>query len=372
MTMKRLSIIAIFLATSLATAAALACGAPFGAGVNLDPQQDIIVSYKNGIETYVFQPRFCGAVKDFGLVLPIPDKLSAVPKLTGAAAFAQVDAMSQPEEIYRTVCRGKGIPDAGLSNGGGATEGTTVVSQGKVGFLDYAQLKADSEAAITDWLKANGYPYDTQAAETFTYYVQKGWYFLAFRISTGVVGTASVCKDLGPVMLSFPSVVPVVPSRMAGARARDTSGSLGYGSGFSWRIFGITPGDTQVEFDVGGVMYRDFGYSGLVSAANVEALSELAVEGDRLTKLTIGFSYGSVEADVALRVGPGKDYRAQRLHDTYVDCRDGGIDTASELEKKEGQGCSFFERTPSQGMAWVLLAVCLFLLGRHRARRNGS
>jgi hypothetical protein len=32
----------------------------------MDPHQDIIIAHKNGVETYVFQPIFCGVSKDFG------------------------------------------------------------------------------------------------------------------------------------------------------------------------------------------------------------------------------------------------------------------------------------------------------------------
>jgi len=44
----------------LAARSVFPCGAPFGTGISANPQQDIIVSYKNGVETYVFQPTFCG------------------------------------------------------------------------------------------------------------------------------------------------------------------------------------------------------------------------------------------------------------------------------------------------------------------------
>ncbi len=89
-----------------------------------------------------------------------------------------------------------------------------------MGFLDWVQLKADTEQSFTDWLTTNGYPCTTAASSAFSYYVQKGWYFVAFKISQGAVpdgGSGMVCNALGPVKLSFTSTVPVVPSRMASA-----------------------------------------------------------------------------------------------------------------------------------------------------------
>ena len=239
--MRRLILLSTLLVGSLASRAAMACGSPFGVGVDPDPQQDIIVVHKNGVETYVFQPSFCGVAKDFGLVLPIPSKLTAVPTIEKQAAFARADAMSKPTVQNRTLCRSKGPVDAGLAASGGRNDsGTVVVSSGQVGFLDYAELKADSESALTDWLTANGYPYDDLALSTFSYYVQKSWYFLVFKISRGAGRDGYACYTLGPVRLSFASDVPVVPSRMAAARRPVQSSSIAYYVGFAWRIFAIS------------------------------------------------------------------------------------------------------------------------------------
>ena len=106
--------------------------------------------------------------------------------------------------------------------------------------MDYAQIEAGSADALTAWLDSNGFPYDALAGSAFAYYVQKGWLFLAFRVDQGLSQGGTACKDLGPVSVSFPTADPVVPTRMATARGRDTSGSLSYAPGFSWHIYGVT------------------------------------------------------------------------------------------------------------------------------------
>lgn len=77
--MKHLLAFAACAAVLLASGTALPCGAPFGTGVAVDPHQDIIVVWKDNVETYVFQPTFCGTATDFGLILPVPASLSAQP-----------------------------------------------------------------------------------------------------------------------------------------------------------------------------------------------------------------------------------------------------------------------------------------------------
>jgi MYXO-CTERM domain-containing protein len=325
--------VAAMLVVTLAAPAALPCGAPFGTGINADPRQDIIVVHKNGVETYVFQPRFCGFAREFGLVLPVPAKLSAQPELTPKAAFAKLTDLSQPQYEYVTACTPRWAADGGAradaTAGGG--NGPSVISSGTVGFMDYAQLDTVSTEALTAWLTLNGYPYDAQATAAFDYYVQKGWYFVTFRISQGIDGGVGTgCKDLGPVKLSFPTSTPVVPSRMATARSKDTSGSLASSTSFSWNIFGITDGSQQLVFTNTGPTSRAFKFSGLLGSEDAASMADLAVAGDRATKLMITFAYGATDPDIGLALGAGKDYREIITVYNYVLCNDGGTDARND------------------------------------------
>jgi hypothetical protein len=149
------------------------------------------VVHKNGVETYVFQPRFCGSAREFGLVLPVPSKLSAKPDLTTTDVFSKLVSISQPEYQYTTQCSWGVGGSRGGSNGADAGTSTTVVSSGSVGFMDYAQVDTPSVDALTTWLTQNGYPYDAQATAAFDYYVQKGWYFLTFKVDQGRIDAGS-------------------------------------------------------------------------------------------------------------------------------------------------------------------------------------
>jgi Uncharacterized protein conserved in bacteria (DUF2330) len=313
----------------LAARSVFPCGAPFGNGIQAQPQQDIIVVHKNGVETYVFQPTFCGTASNFGLILPVPSTLTQSPALSDQQAFTAVDTLSAPSYVTVTSCTGGTTGSSGMTGAAGGAppkNGATVVATGRVGFLDWAQLKADTDASFTDWLTSNGYPYSTTASSVFSYYVQKGWYFVAFKISQGAMpdgGSGTVCNALGPIKLSFTSPVPVVPSRMATAGAPSTSY---YGSGFSWRIFGITPGDQQLAFSDGANSNRVLGFSGALTAADVSSLAGLAAAGDRLTKLTVTFSFGSTDPDVGLSLASATDYREVQYITKYVVC-DAGTPT---------------------------------------------
>ena len=320
--------LATTLGVALIAPAALPCGAPFGNGINVDPKQDIVVVHKNGTETYVFQPRFCGSAQQFGLILPVPAKLSAQPALSKADVFTKLVELSQPQTVYSTACANRGGMGGSAGGYGDSGSGTSVVSSGTVGFMDYAQLETSSVDALTTWLTTNGYPYDSLATSAFDYYVQKGWYFLTFKVDQGAFTGSTTCKDLGPVKFSFPTASPVVPTRMATARSKDTSGTLSYATNFSWRIFGITAGTEQIGFSDGTSYTRLLNYSGLLVADDISRLDGLAVAGDRADKLTITFNYGSTDPDIALTQVAGQDYREIINSVTYIQCTDGGVDSA--------------------------------------------
>ena len=297
-------------AVLLAAPAAFPCGAPFGTGITVDPHQDIIVVWKDNVETYTFQPIFCGTATEFGLILPVPGSLSQQPSLTDQQAFTTAAALSEPNK--RQVVEnhgGLGCAGGSESAGGmrtGSEDTTTVVASGQVGFLDWAELKADTESSFTDWLTTNGYPYSSAAASVFSYYVGKGWYFIAFRINQQAAPDGgTICRSLGPVALSFPTAVPVVPSRMASAGSSATSVS----QRFSWRIFGITHGDSQLGFSSSNIYDRTLWYSGALHAGDVASLSGLAEVGDRLTRLSFSFYSGTQDPDIDLTLAAPADYR---------------------------------------------------------------
>jgi uncharacterized protein (TIGR03382 family) len=363
--MKKLLALATLALGATWASAALPCGAPFG-DIAADPHQDIIVAHKGDVETYVFQPVFCGKAKDFGLILPVPSMLIAEPSLSEAAAFDHLVKISAPIERYETQCMSRGGVGVGGDSDAASfgSDGTAVVASGHVGFLDWVQLKADSESAFTTWLDANGYPHDPSADVAFKHYVDMKWYFVAFKVAQEAKELAGGCTALGPVKLSFSTPLPVVPSRMASA-GKSSSGM------FSWRIFGITAADKQIDLATPSYL-RKLTYSGAINAADVAALGGLASEGDRLTRLTATF-YATETDDVALiRVAP-TDFRDTITHVTYVPCGDNPVDpmptdpgSPGATGSKVSGGCSTNGGSGGLFGAFVGLAALVALSRRRR------
>ena len=349
--MKRFTALSTLLAAALWAPVALPCGGGFGDGLHVDPSQKIVLVHKAGNETYVFSPHFCGRAAQFGLVLPVPDKLSLSPSLGDSKLIGEIEAVTAPTIQKQTHCRSSASKGGGAAGGVGDAGGVNVVDKGQVGVFDWVLLKADTPQAFTDWLDANTFPYDASSQPLFDHYVQKGWYFIAFKVTADTKAPppgSELCGDFGPIALSFPSPSLVVPARIAVAGA-DPSAS------FRWRIFVIA--DKQVRTSVG--FTQELRFSGTLTAQDIgtrPALGKIAAEGDRLTEIETSFYGSQLSGDIAFETEPNQaDFRRTELQVTQVDCND---DT----------GCQW--RTGPVKTSWVALAAVALaaLVGAKRRR----
>jgi MYXO-CTERM domain-containing protein len=325
--MKPLHTLTALGALLLSAGEAMPCGGAFGPNYTIDPAQKIVVAYRDGNETYVFNPRFCGRAESFGLILPVPAALTANPSLGTGQLYTDLSLMTAPTVVTRCGVLMKGATDGTggkASAGGSGSAGTTVIDRGQVGIFDWALLQATSVASFTDWLDANGFPYQPSAVNAFQYYVDGGWYFVAFKVSTGT-GTsggagggasgaggkggtggvsAQICGTFGPIVLSFPApAAPVVPARIASV----SSGSL------SWTIYALATEQMQIQ-NLGS----ELRFSGAVGASELEtypAVAPLAREGDRLTELLVT---SAPSQDFVLEPNPSPtDYRREQIQIVY-------------------------------------------------------
>ncbi len=335
--MRKPILFATLAAASLWASSALPCGGPFGAGFTVDPSQKIVVKHDAGVETYIFRPHFCGQASQFGLVLPIPDQLTANPELAEAKLFDELDAFTAPAVVKQTKCAGDYDTDAGAYDAGsnGGEGGVDVINAGQVGIFDWVLVKADTTTAFTDWLDANSFPHDPTAESAFSYYVQKSWYFVAFKVTasnTAPPAGSRLCGDLGPLSLSFSAVEAVVPARIA---AVDTAQLYAY----AWEVFGISNSVMSAVNQNVSPILRFAGSFPNGQTAQYPELSKLAAPGNKVTKLLLAFYGSSIDADITLTPSPSQaDYRDTVYETTYVDCDAGTGGSAGQAGTGGGGG----------------------------------
>jgi hypothetical protein len=316
--------VAVCVFVLLGTADALACGGGFGEELEIDPEQIIVIVHKDDIERYVFMPGFCGQAADFGLVLPLPDKLSEKPSLADEALFDELDALTAPVMEPQCEDESMGCGAAGMTGaaeakgeGGGFVD---VEDRGRVGIFDYAVLKADSPEAFTDWLDANGFPYEDDARAAFEFYVAKGWHFVAFRVNAAKAARAGedyICGSFGPIRLEFPTQRAVIPTRIA-----ITGPHTDY---FEWRVYTVASHRRRpARALLSDENLRFAGRLDKAALSGYPAISALGVAaGDWLTKVDIsfdreGFDTGESD-DIEMEEDPdGGDF--QETYPGYIDC----------------------------------------------------
>jgi MYXO-CTERM domain-containing protein len=323
------------LALVLSAGEARPCGGAFGYDYTISPAQSIVVGYRDGIETYIFNPSFCGKASDFGLILPVPGLLSQTPALHKKQLYTDLADIAAPTINTTSICStsyhgpGRGVP-AG-TGGSGSNGGTTVIQKGTVGVFDYALLQADSTESFTDWLDNNGFPYEDSAEAVFEHYVENRWYFVAFKVSTGANSgetggtgsggasggsggavTPTICGDFGPISLSFPvESNPVVPARIAAVSS----------SSLTWTVY--TLAEHQLKAQDLGTELRFSGALTGMDLAHYPEVAKIADEGTRLTELRVTISVP--DNDLVLEPNPAEaDFRRVETQTVYVECTGGG------------------------------------------------
>jgi hypothetical protein len=332
--MRCLLILSAILGTLLLVWPTYACGGGFGQEVTIDPTQTIFISHRTGQERYVFQPQFCGAARDFGLILPVPAALAENPTLVDAALYTELADITAPRVETVDVCKQAGLfgsdsSKGGLAyaeNGADSTNGVDVIDQGTVGIFSWTLLKADTASTFTDWLDANQFPYPPTALTAFDHYVSAGFYFVAFQVTASTLSPTSgsqICGKFGPIRLTFPATQAVIPARMATASDRVST--------FYWRLFAVA--EHQYATTAAAQAQPTLRFAGQLTDSDLTAHPEIATvaaTGDWLTELDLSFYAGSLTDDITLTAAAeDKSYQRVIYVENEVNCGVFGCNVAA-------------------------------------------
>ncbi len=228
-----------------------------------DPQiraQRGLVAFRGGIETLIVQSDIEQQGAELGWILPVPAEPTAiepchsnalralahmtepevkqVPALWGVLAVAlavlllaarleYVRGKVESRPLTRTeralaiivgifllvvVC-GICLPSLSMSRGGSSD--VSVLRSEQVGVYDVSVIKGKSGAAVTEWLKANGFAAGAGAETVFADYVKRGWCFLAAQVAA----EAGAGVTHHPLKVTFATSTPVYPLRLTGVDA---------------------------------------------------------------------------------------------------------------------------------------------------------
>jgi hypothetical protein len=155
----------------------------------------IIWDEANDVEHFIRQATFVGTARDFGFLVPTPNRPQLEP--ADADVFQELAHITEPKTEHRTEsglsfgCAGS--PDAATDTAPtGILPGIVVLEQKQVGNLDAAVLafRADKTRKLEDtadellnWLTSRGYAVRPDLTEWLAAYIDRNWMITAFKIA---------------------------------------------------------------------------------------------------------------------------------------------------------------------------------------------
>ncbi|MFZ5480513.1 MAG: DUF2330 domain-containing protein [Myxococcota bacterium] len=171
-----------------------------------------------------------GAAAEFGLLLPVPQVLTAENvKTVDPQLFARLDEFSTPRQVAYTcddvVTEGHDegslgcmfaqdyALEASRDAAGAYDSGSTVVieSEFSVAGYDIVVLSAEEADGLTAWLDDNGYSVPSGGEAVLQEYISGGSYFLAAKVSLELTGESAW---LPPLQFTYESDVLGLPIRI--------------------------------------------------------------------------------------------------------------------------------------------------------------
>lgn len=176
--------------------------------------QKAAIFYEKGKETLILSITFKGDAKDFGWVIPVPQK----PEITKGSdeIFTSLQEIVQKYQRYGPMT----IEMAPMMGLGEMVEPVTVIETKKIDYYEIAVLSATDSQALAKWLSENGYQYPEESAYILNDYINNQWYFVAVKISPEAEKAEEVVKGLKeghvtPLKLEFDSEAIIYPLRIS-------------------------------------------------------------------------------------------------------------------------------------------------------------
>jgi len=204
-------------------------------GVANSADQRAIIIDRGGAETIVLQTAYDGDASDFAWVVPLPELISGGDAIGTAdpRVFDVLHDLTAPRSVGSQYAASAGVCGCAGSEGARVENGVTVWETLRVEDYDVAVLSAAESTDLTAWLAGNGYGLPAGSGDTLQYYVDKQWFFVAFKIAPvddggnvgdgglGPPGAGQSGEELRPITITFPTRQLVFPLRISRVSTRD-------------------------------------------------------------------------------------------------------------------------------------------------------
>ena len=177
-------------------------------------QQRAVIFFEDNTQTMVLSEGFVGNAKDLVWIIPSPTKPEVIKSkesvLTNVANLARQKYYSKIGYMELTSSISGNMMDKGV----------VLIESKQVDYYDVDILLATNSQDLIDWFHENDYIYPQEYSHVLNYYISKGWYFTAIKVSPDAQKATDVMQDLKegnptPIKMTFLTDKIVYPLKIS-------------------------------------------------------------------------------------------------------------------------------------------------------------
>ncbi|WP_433159147.1 DUF2330 domain-containing protein [Kribbella sp. CA-247076] len=284
-----------FVAAGVTPAWACACGGylPDAASRARAYGENALVRYADGTEQLTLSMAINGSSKKAAWIMPVP--AAAKVELGEDGLFSRLERLTRPKVVVRKTYwpfRDLGIMGGGRDSAGApmAGAGVTVREQMRLGPFSVARLDGSSGAAVTDWLRTNGYVVPDTLAANLTPYLTEKWEIVAVKLAPAEDGER-MSGATPPLRLTFASDRIVYPMRLSKGATTDQTVTVYVAAEHRVDATKLPDPDVQPELLYAGRVRDD------ALTAPADYLTAYTVTYDEPSRITDDFTFERAATD---------------------------------------------------------------------------
>lgn len=177
-----------------------------------EKDQKAFIYYHDGTEDMVISTSYQGNSEDFTWVVPTPTKPEV--NKSSASIFSNLDEITNIYS-YDSTNRYK---TTGLATDL-AEPSVQIIEKKNIDIYDTTVLKANSETALSQWMKENGYTFPDDQSYHLSDYTENGWYFVISKIRPELTDSERISSSLAsgnitPLRFTFSSNRIIFPMKL--------------------------------------------------------------------------------------------------------------------------------------------------------------